>query len=268
MLMILGLLKTLLGFCFRMTSCVFSLLLFISLFSSIGAQGPVGVKVRVTNQALDMLKNQALAILQEQLVNQPFNDLKCGGGVMKCAIKRLTISKLTVDQADLQFQERTGFMLEIRKFSLFLSYERQLAPCLGDTGSSIFAVGGLSVSIGMSLQRNKQGHLRVEMPNCQVNAENMALISTGKLKDLWNSLQGCLRGLFNTLFCPLVKMIGLAAANKKLDAMMENREILKQYAINIDYSVTRDVQVTSTNLDVCFKGMVYRKGENRLHTSI
>uniref|UniRef100_A0A3B5AXH8 Phospholipid transfer protein-like n=1 Tax=Stegastes partitus TaxID=144197 RepID=A0A3B5AXH8_9TELE len=77
-----------------------------------------------------------------------------------------------------------------------------------------------------------------------------------------NWLLQLLRRFFNLLFCPAVQRYGLPYVNQMLDTIAMTAEVFPKFGISIDYSVTRDVQVTATSLDMSFKGLVFRQGEN------
>uniref|UniRef100_A0A3Q3JR06 Lipid-binding serum glycoprotein C-terminal domain-containing protein n=1 Tax=Monopterus albus TaxID=43700 RepID=A0A3Q3JR06_MONAL len=241
-----------------MTSCIFALLFFTSLFSSIAAIEPADFKLRLTDRSLNMLRDQAVAILQE-LVNRPFESFQRS----ICTIQQFTFTQLVVNQADLRFRENSGFQLVIQNLVVTATFDRQLdLHIIQDRGSSVFEAGGVNVNIEVSLIRTEQGHLRVAIPDCQASADKMQLLSTGTLSLVWNIVQPCLRHFFGVLFCPAVNRFGLPRVNQMLDTIPMSAEVFPGLGINLLYSVTRDVQVTATTLDLSFKGLVYQQGED------
>ncbi|XP_040919472.1 phospholipid transfer protein-like isoform X2 [Toxotes jaculatrix] len=247
-----------------MTSCVFSFLFSISLFSSITAVDPAGLKIRITNRALSMLKDQALAFLQEGLVNRPFEERSIGS----CTIQRAVITQLAVNQADLRFQANSGFQFVIQNFGFTITFDRQLNLYIfRDTGTSTFEAEGVNVNMAVSLFRNDQGRLNVAVSNCEASANGMVSRSTGPLRRVWDNLLPCVRHLFNHLFCPVVQRYGVTAVNRMLDTVNMDAELFPDFGISIDYSLIRDVQVTAASLDLSFKGLAHRRGEAAAVTS-
>ncbi|XP_051797345.1 phospholipid transfer protein-like isoform X5 [Acanthochromis polyacanthus] len=237
-----------------MTSSVYSILL-VSLVFCVSVVDPTGVKIRITNQALNMLRDQAQAIVQEQLLNQPFE----GFQISVCTIDRLTITQLTVHRAELRFRQNSGFQFVMQNFEARFSFNHQL-DVLGfqHTGAKEFVAQGVSANMELSLIRTQQGRLAVAMPTCEASIERMTLIP----RTLLNVLTGCLRHLFNFLFCPLVQRYGIPYVNQMLETIPMRAEVFPNFGISIDYSLTRDVQVTANSLDMSFNGLVFREGEN------
>uniref|UniRef100_A0A3P8SKC2 Lipid-binding serum glycoprotein C-terminal domain-containing protein n=1 Tax=Amphiprion percula TaxID=161767 RepID=A0A3P8SKC2_AMPPE len=195
----------------RMTSSVFSVLL-VSLVFCVLVVDPTGVKIRITNQALNMLRNQAQAIVQERLLNQPFD--------------RFQRSICTIDSQH--------------------------------AGAKEFVAQGVSANMELSLIRTQQGRLAVAMPTCEASIERMTLLPG----TLLNLLTGCLHHLFNFLFCPLVQRFTIPYVNQMLETIPMRAAVFPGFGISIDYSLTRDVQVTANSLDMSFNGLVFREGEN------
>ncbi|XP_078100583.1 uncharacterized protein LOC144513388 [Sander vitreus] len=98
----------------RMTSCVFSLFFLLSLCSSITADGPTGLKVRITDRVPEFLKDYGLKYLRE-LVNKPFQDFQLSKYGLTCNIRRLTLTHLDVEQdkVNVTFQPGSGLQFEL-----------------------------------------------------------------------------------------------------------------------------------------------------------
>ncbi|XP_026170534.1 phospholipid transfer protein-like [Mastacembelus armatus] len=241
-----------------MTSCVFSIFFLISLFSSNTAANPAGLKIRITSTALPMLKAQALAFIQENMVNAPFPDFE----VARCKLQRLTITKLILNDSDLRFRENLGFQLVIQGFSFSASFDRQINLCVfEDTGTSTIAAGGINADIEVRLLQNA-GHLNVAMSNCRVSADNLVMTSTGTLSLIWNTIQQALRYLFNKWFCSFfVERVGLPKVNQMLDTVVMNAPVYRDFGIYVQFSLTKNVEVTATSLDMSFSGLFYRQGD-------
>ncbi|XP_008293037.1 phospholipid transfer protein-like, partial [Stegastes partitus] len=180
-----------------MTSSVFSVFfLLASLVFCVSAVDPAGVKIRITNQALDMLNLQAQAIIQERLLNRPFETLQYG----PCSINALTFTQMNIQQATLRFQQDSGFRFEIQNFGVRINFNQQINAWLFQhTAASQFEVGGVAANIEVSLSRNAQGRLSVAMPQCTATADRIALMNGGISGTVLTGLLDCLRRFFNLL---------------------------------------------------------------------
>ncbi|XP_045898637.1 phospholipid transfer protein-like isoform X2 [Micropterus dolomieu] len=247
-----------------MTSCVVSLFFLAFLCSSINAVDPTGLKLRITNRALNILRDIGLEFLQT-LVNRPF-DFTPLDARLKCTIRRLTLTSLNPDQVDLSFQQGSGLQFEIKNLNFAVDLEREVRLCLWrefnvDAGSTAFGGAGVSATIGVKLSRNRQGRLSIEIPNCVIRADAILTQSTGWIGRLVDVLRPVLQHFFNTQFCPAVQRHAVPQVNSMLESISMAMTLYEGLGINIDYSLSGDVTVASTFLDVPFKGLVFRQGE-------
>ncbi|XP_045899502.1 phospholipid transfer protein-like [Micropterus dolomieu] len=298
-----------------MTSCVVSLFFLAFLCSSINAVDPTGLKLRITNRALNILTDVGLDVLQT-LVNRPFADFTVVYRRIQCIIKKLTLTRLNPDQVGLSFQQGSGLQFEFRNLTFAGDLEREVnlrlwrefhldagsiafggagvSATIGvklsrnqqgrlsieipncvftadviltqstgwiglDAGSIAFGGAGVSATIGVKLSRNQQGRLSIEIPNCVFTADVILTQSTGWIGHLVDVLRPVLRNLFNTQLCPAVQRYAVPQVNSMLENISMAMTLYKD--LNIDYSLSGDVTVASTFLDVPFKGLVFRQGE-------
>ncbi|XP_078101644.1 uncharacterized protein LOC144514374 [Sander vitreus] len=195
-----------------MTSCVFSLFFLLSLCSSITANGPTGLKVRITDRVPEFLKDYGLKYLKE-LVNKPFQDFQLQSG-SKCYIKQFTLTRLDVEhnKVNVRFQPGSGLQFEFKDLSFTAEFQREI--CIFNEaflkGPAVITGERVGVTIGVKLIQ-KQGHLSVEIPPgddyCKTQAESVHVELTGITGSLLNAVQltGVFQYMFNNLFCPAIR---------------------------------------------------------------
>ncbi|XP_035852931.1 BPI fold-containing family C protein-like [Sander lucioperca] len=240
-----------------MTSCVFSLFFLLFLCSSITADGPTGLKVRITNRVPDILKDYGLKYLRE-LVNRPFEDFH----LVTCHIGSLTFTRLDVNPNDVvvRFQQGSGLQFVFRNLNITAEIERGINHCLFNIlkGTAVLTGEGVGVTIGVRLIQN-QGRLSLEIPPgddyCKTQADRIHVDNLGFVLNA--ALTGVLRFMFTTQFCPAIRDDVVPNVNTMLAGVAMTRTLSKDQKINLDYSLSRNVTVTSKSLDVPFTGVVY-----------
>ncbi|XP_035853007.1 phospholipid transfer protein-like [Sander lucioperca] len=243
-----------------MTPCVLSLYFLLSLCSSISADGPTGLKVRITNRAPDVLKSFGQAYLKE-LVGKPFPDFQFKGmKAAKCKIKGLTLNRLDVDRDKVvvRFQQDSGLQFEFRdlNFTAELQREINVQRKIVDEGTVNVTGKGVRATIGVRLNQN-QGRLSLEILNCEVKADKIAMKFHQGLGPVLNRFKKLFQHLYKTKICPAIKRHAVPKVNSMLANATMAMSLSKDLGINLDYSLSGDVTVTPNSLDVPFKGVVY-----------
>ncbi|XP_022600310.1 uncharacterized protein LOC111221223 isoform X1 [Seriola dumerili] len=254
------------GFWLRMTSCLFSLFFLVSLFPFITADNLTGIKVRITNEGLAALKDFALTFLDE-LINKP-QDFVWTRAIGECSIKGLTLTNLTVDPAQIVVGvENSGPQFEIKDLHFTAELGTEVNLCLfGNIYSNTIAFegSGVSTKIGVRLIRTQQGRLNVELPDCQVSAENIATSSNGISGAVLDTSVALFHQFFIRQLCTLVRRYAVPKVNTMLGnfIMVQNFKS-ENYSIdlNFDYTLSEDITVTSSSIDVSFKALVYSQGK-------
>ncbi|XP_050924546.1 phospholipid transfer protein isoform X2 [Lates calcarifer] len=250
-----------------MASCLFSFLLFVSLFPSIPAAVPTGLKVRVTDRAEDILKAFGLTFLDE-LLNKPFPDILVPvTQSINFNIKGSTFTHLSVNphQAILRFQGG-GVKIEIRDMNFAGNFQRDVkAYLLSLKGAGTFEGAGVSATIGLDLNRNQNGHLSVQMSDCRFQADQISVNLGGPLGvavKTYDYFKSLFRGLFNNQLCPFIETYAMPKINTMLESLTMVMKVNEDRDINIDYSLSGNIAVTPHTLDIPFKGLVFRQGQN------
>ncbi|KAF1380230.1 hypothetical protein PFLUV_G00184680 [Perca fluviatilis] len=239
-----------------MTSCVFSLFFLLSLCSSITADGPTGLKVRITDKATELLKDLGLKFLKE-LIKKPFEDFQ----LLTCHIKRLTLTRLDMNPNDvnIRFQPGSGLQFEFKDLNGTAEIERGTNRCFLNIfqGTAVVTGQNVGVTIGVRLIQTG-GRLSLEIPSgddyCKTRADR---IRVDNFRFVVNAaLTAALRFMFTSQFCPDIRNL-VPNVNTMLAGVAMTRTLSKDHKINLDYSLSGNVTVTSNSLDVPFTGVVY-----------
>ncbi|KAM4717123.1 phospholipid transfer protein-like isoform 2-T2 [Anableps anableps] len=251
----------------RMTSCVFPFLLLVSLVGSVTAVGPTGLKLRITDKARDVLKEMGLRYLK-MLVNKRFTDIPASE-VIK--IRWLQFSNIAVNPAKvgITLQEKSGVVFTITDVNFAGTLEQDVKLFFyTDRRTVKFQVRRVSFTVKVGLDQNQHGQLNGQILYCNFRADSMNLNSSGIFGWLWNIFTGLIKNFFNTKACSVLKDNVTPAINSMLGSISMKMKLEDTYKFTIDYSLSRNINVTSSSLDVSFKGLVFRHGESVDSTSI
>ncbi|XP_047213601.1 phospholipid transfer protein-like [Girardinichthys multiradiatus] len=227
-----------------------SLLFFIFMFSSIRADDPAALKVRITNHAMNMLRDEAQAMFQEDMAGRTFE----GFQFWSCNVSNVNLTEVSVNQAHLQFVENYGFQFMIKNFSFTLNFNSTNCSWL----PAEVSITGLSATMEIGLTRN-ENRLAANMRTCQASIDRIRFVGTSLPRIIKAIVQWVLAPFVNNVFCPVLKVIGPLLVNRKLNTIPMVAELLPNYGIGFNYSLTRDVEVTTTSLDMSFKVQAYRQ---------
>uniref|UniRef100_A0AAZ1X5W3 Lipid-binding serum glycoprotein C-terminal domain-containing protein n=2 Tax=Oreochromis aureus TaxID=47969 RepID=A0AAZ1X5W3_OREAU len=238
-----------------MKSCVVIFFFLVSLISSDKAAPPPGIKVRITEKVKDL----GLMYLKG-LVNKQFPIEK-----RFLPIKSVTLTKLQADpaQVDFRFQEKIGLQFKIKDLKFSLELQRELNVPFTQVniikGTTTLTGEGVTATIIVRMNKNLQGHLNVEIPrdNCKINADTIRTTSTGFTGPAWDFLRPLYQYLFNNQICPALQPM----INNKLKDLPMMRTVYEDHQLDLDYSLTSDIAVTSRSLDISFKGLMSVHGQ-------
>ncbi|XP_015225944.1 PREDICTED: phospholipid transfer protein-like [Cyprinodon variegatus] len=105
----------------------------------------------------------------------------------------------------------------------------------------------------VGLTRTADGRLEAAMRNCKVSTDQLQIVGTG----LPRIAEGALEKLLIYLVCTLINQKGISALNSYLSTAPMVADVFPDLGIKLDYSLTRDIQVTTQSLDMSFKGQAY-----------
>ncbi|XP_005462673.2 phospholipid transfer protein-like [Oreochromis niloticus] len=235
-----------------MTSCVVFFFL-VSLISSNTAAPPPGVKVRITES--NTMKDVGVMYLKE-LVNKQFSIDK-----IYLPIRSVKLTELQVDPAkvDFKFQDNIGLQIEIKDMKLSIEIQREAKVPFTQInifeGMTTLIAEGTRATLIVRMNRNPQGHLNVDIPrdNCIINTDTSRTTSTGRTGFAWNLFY---QFLFNQ-FCLVLRPI----INYNLKDLPMMRTVHEDRQLDLDYSLSSDIGVTSRSLDISFKGLMSVHGQ-------
>ncbi|XP_035525666.1 phospholipid transfer protein-like, partial [Morone saxatilis] len=258
-----------------MTSCVFPLFFWFFLSSSLAVAQHSGVKLRITNAAQDVLKEVVIAFLKD-LLNKPWDDIPIlDEKYAKYDISGLTFSCLSVskDEIDLTFGDNPGVHFEVSDLAFTAAFKRKakVRQINLDRGRSSIAGRGLSTTIDVNLNRDPQGHLKVEIVNCEFKADDILIVSHGKMGGVVDQFKTFIKKNIKKQICPSIQNF-IPQVNSMSDQLTMRMNLPSELTsklnvpggqeIIIDYSVTGDVRVSANSLDIPFRGFVSTPGSN------
>ncbi|XP_008414707.1 phospholipid transfer protein-like [Poecilia reticulata] len=236
-----------------MTSSTCSFLFLSFMFSSFGLVDPTALKVRITNHALNMLRDEALAMFQEQVEGKVFE----GFQFLNCKFSNVKLTGVNVNEAHLSFLENYGFKFVIQNFGFTLNFDVNVNLCFFQPGTSReFIFTGAAVNMEAGLARNKKGGLAADMRACQASANQIRFVGAAQFGNLQKRAEENIAAyLISNKICPIFKNYLLDLVN----SIPMVASLPLDLGINFDYTLTRDIQVTATSLDMTFKGLAYRQ---------
>ncbi|XP_036004039.1 phospholipid transfer protein-like [Fundulus heteroclitus] len=239
-----------------MASCMCSLLFIIFVFFPASAVDPAALKIRITNRALNMLRDEARDMFQEQVAKTKFKSFQ----FLNWKVSNVRVTHVNVNQASLRLVENYGFKFVIKNFGFTINFDSTfLLPFIQLKRSLAFVLAGVTATMEVGLTRNKDRRLAADMRTCQASADRMGFSGTGIPRIFEETAQRILAHFVSKMFCPVFRRLGPDLVNKKLKTIPMVANVLPDAGISFDYSLTRDIRVTTTALDMSFKGQAYRQ---------
>ncbi|KAJ3602424.1 hypothetical protein NHX12_030179 [Muraenolepis orangiensis] len=238
---------------------LWSLLLFVTMVTC-NREEPAGVRIRITDKGLEMLKYETLRFVEEELSNISMPEMKGKEGSFQYTITDVKIVELNLSQPDLLFQSDLGLLFQVKDSSITLSFHRQILYWFFyDTGTINASAEGVNIHAALTLVRDQLGRLKINNVTCDANISKMRAKFSGTLGRVYEFvgtfLTTGMRFLLNKQICPALNDAALTHINSML-ANIPVRSAVDSY-IGIDYSLLRDPVVTPRSMDLHFKGMFY-----------
>ncbi|MBN3306247.1 PLTP protein, partial [Amia calva] len=241
-----------------MASCRAAILLLLPLV--IMATGePPSCKIRITARGLEMLRYETLKFVEEELENITIPDLEGKEGRFQYTIKE-EITELNLTSSDLRFQPDYGLLFEVHNSSITLNFKRKILYWFfHDVGSINASAEGVNIHTALQLTRDDVGRLKISNISCDAAVGKMRAKFTGTLGKVYDFLATFIttgmRFLLNQQICPVLNHAGMVLMNSLLDTVPVRTPV--DNLVGIDYSLLNDPVVTSSNLDMNFRGMFY-----------
>ncbi|CAL8237892.1 unnamed protein product, partial [Merluccius merluccius] len=238
---------------------LWSLLLLVTMVTCNWVE-PAGVRIRITDNGLEMLKYETQKFVEEELSNISIPEMEGKEGRFQYNITDVKIVELNLTHADLLFEPDLGLLFQVKDSSITLSFKRQLLYWFFyDTGTINASADGVNIHTALKLIRDELGRLQISNITCDANIAKMRADFSGTLGRVYRFLSTFLttgmRFLLNQQICPALNDAALIHINSMLKTIPV-RSALDSY-IGIDYSLLRDPEVTSRGMDMHFRGMFY-----------
>ncbi|XP_054994686.1 phospholipid transfer protein isoform X1 [Sorex araneus] len=237
--------------------------LLLALLAGARAELP-GCKIRITSQALELVKQEGLRFLEQELETITIPDLRGREGHFYYNISEVQVTELRLTSSELHFQPARELLLHIANASLGLRFRRQLLYWfLYDGGYINASAEGLSIRTGLELSRDATGRIRVSNVSCQASVARMHAAFGGTFRKLYEILSSFItsgmRFLLNQQICPVLFHAGTVLLNSLLETVPVRSPVDRH--VGIDYSLLKDPVVSASNLDMDFRGSFFPLAE-------
>ncbi|XP_027809936.2 phospholipid transfer protein [Marmota flaviventris] len=237
--------------------------LFLALLAGARAELP-GCKIRVTSKALELVKQEGLRFLEQELETITIPDLRGQEGHFYYNISEVRVTELQLTSSELHFQPEQELTLQITNASLGLRFRRQLLYWFFYDGGYINASAeGVSIHTGLQLSQDSSGRMKVSNVSCQASVSRMHMVFGGTFKKVYEFLStfitSGMRFLLNQQICPVLYHAGMVLLNSLLDTVPVRSSV--DELVGIDYSLLKDPVVSTSNLDMEFRGAFFPLAE-------
>ncbi|XP_036100867.1 phospholipid transfer protein [Molossus molossus] len=233
--------------------------LFLALLAGAHAEIP-GCKIRITSQALELVKQEGLRFLEQELETVTIPNLGGREGHFYYNISEVTVTALQLTSSELHFQPEQDLVLQITNSSLALHFQRQLLYWFFYDGGSINASAeGVSIRTSLQLSRDPSGRLKVSNVSCQASVSRLYAAFGGTYRKVYEFLSTLIisgmRFLLNQQICPVLYHAGMVLLNSFLATVPVRSSV--DNLVGIDYSLLKDPVVSTSSLDMDFRGAFF-----------
>uniref|UniRef100_A0A8C9VDN8 Phospholipid transfer protein n=1 Tax=Scleropages formosus TaxID=113540 RepID=A0A8C9VDN8_SCLFO len=223
-------------------------ILFLAFATMMSAEPP-GCKIRITSKGLDMLKYETQKFVEEELENITVPDLKGKEGGLQYTIQDVKIQELNLTYADLRFQPDVGLLFDIQNSSISLTFQRHILYWfLHDVGAINASADGVNIHVALYMTRDDSGRLKISNMSCDAAVAKMRAKFSGTLGKVYEFLASFLTTGMRFI---LNQQVGHSVC-----VTCKFRQTVDKY-VGIDYALLSDPVVTSSSLDMDFRGMFY-----------
>uniref|UniRef100_G1NSX2 Phospholipid transfer protein n=1 Tax=Myotis lucifugus TaxID=59463 RepID=G1NSX2_MYOLU len=235
--------------------------LFLALLAGAQADAEIpGCKIRITSKALELLKQEGLRFLEQELETVTIPDLGGREGHFYYNISEVTVTEMQLTSSELHFQPEQELVLQTSNSSLGLRFRRQLRYWIFYDGGYINASAqGISIHTALQLSRDPTGRVKVANVSCQASVSKLYAAFEGTFKIVYQFLSTFVTSgmhfLLNQQICPVIHHAGMVLLNSLLDTVPVRSSVDK--LVGIDYSLVKDPVVSSSYMDMEFRGAFF-----------
>ncbi|XP_055486637.1 bactericidal permeability-increasing protein-like [Leucoraja erinacea] len=229
-----------------------------------------GLKVRVTQKALDYGRRVGIGVLQTKLREMRIPNMSGKKrvkyiGKIKFSVKSIRIYKLGLPQSTLKFSAGRGIQLSITNGFIGVKGDFRVKKFFFRTsGSFDVSVSRLSISQTIGMTRDSTGRPALQSRACSANIGKVRVRFTKRKRWLYNLfrkfLEKPIRKALTKQICPKI-----SSALRGLEKNLKNMKI--RFKINpfaeVDYSLVNQIKISNNAMDLDFKGQFYRVGKNK-----
>uniref|UniRef100_A0A8C5AV59 Phospholipid transfer protein n=1 Tax=Gadus morhua TaxID=8049 RepID=A0A8C5AV59_GADMO len=209
---------------------------------------PAGVRIRITDKGLEMLKYETQKFVEEELSNISMPEMKGKEGRFQYTITDIKVMELNMTQAELLFQPELGLLFQVKDSSITLSFKRQILYWFFfDKGTINASAEGVDIQTALKFVRDDLGRLKISNISCDANIAKMRAEFSGTLGRVYDFLGSFITtGMRYLLNNQEPVMMFVLTVRSEVD-----------YYVGIDYSLLSDPVFTSRGMDMHFRGMFY-----------
>ncbi|XP_072294643.1 phospholipid transfer protein [Eucyclogobius newberryi] len=227
-----------------------------------------GVKIRITDRGLDMLKAETQRFVEQEISDIVLPEMMGKEGRFQYTITDIKITDLDLTSVDLGFIPSVGLLFNVQNSSITLSFHRRILYWFFyDTGLINASAEGVNIHTALTLIRDLDGRLKIGNISCDAKIRRMKAQFSGTLSKVYDFMASFLttglRFLLNQKLCPVLDNAALVHVNSMLDTIPVRSEV--DYYIGIDYSLLSDPRVTERSLDMDFRGMFFSLAHENDH---
>ncbi|XP_060691934.1 bactericidal permeability-increasing protein-like isoform X2 [Hemiscyllium ocellatum] len=223
-----------------------------------------GLKVRVTQKALDYGRQVGVQVLRQKLRQIQIPDVSGEThlpviGHVKYQVTGMHINDFGLPQSAIGFYAGTGIKLSISNAYIHINGNWRVKYLfISDHGSFDLSVKGLSISEAIGMTRDETGRPAVHSAGCTAYIGSLDIKFHGGASWLYNlfssSLEDPIRSSLIQQICPKV-----SNAINGLEEHLRNMKVashVDKYAV-IEYSLVNPIAITNKFMDLDFKGEFY-----------
>ncbi|XP_065597387.1 BPI fold-containing family C protein-like [Cyrtonyx montezumae] len=241
-------------------------LLLLSLLS-VQLKANPGLKVRITQKALEYAKEVGLEILKKNMEKEQFPDLtgyeRFGLGNVNYNISRIRVTAVEFPSVSISLMPRNGIKLVIKNASLTINMNWNMRTWMfKDSGRSTVYISKVFVTATFSTSLDSTGHTSLSLNSCRTTSGDTDIKLNGRsgfLHDFFiKYLKKPIHRSLATNSCPSIRS-GIQLISEDLQSL--NVPVQIDDLAEIDYSLN-SLEVFQPYIDMDLKGIVYPAGNH------
>ncbi|XP_032077011.1 BPI fold-containing family C protein-like [Thamnophis elegans] len=211
-----------------------------------------GIKVKITQKALDYGNQFGVELLKQKLKEKTFEDWNgdstYGFFALKYAISKIRINNMEFPNTSLSLISGTGIKLLVENASAIATADWSVETWLfKDSGSGAVFISGVNITAIVKVSQNVFGHLKLLLESCKGNVDDVDITLNQSYRWLYTHSTA-------SLLCPQMNFV-IQQINKDFSQYPVQTQI-GNFAV-IDYSLINSSTILETSINLDLKGTVY-----------